>query len=532
VALARYAPVLARYAAALAGVVVMTLIIAVTLSVTGVQKLSILYLIVVLAAATKLGRGPAIFASLAAFLIYDWSFTEPYHEFTIQDPNEWISLVLFLITAVIASELAANERMRALQAERREREAVVLFDALRLMSGADLDAALRALAERVRTELHAAAVGIDLFIVGDPRAATAGEAEPASLIARSGPDRTELMEPGHAPTATRRGSTGRWVRIVPPQRAPAFEAMGRWRRYVVPMRVGDRGVGRIVLVRSAEQSHFGQLEDRFLGVIASQLALLVQRVESERSASEAELLRQASELKTAVLNAVSHDLRTPLASIIASAGSLAQHDVPWSEEDRDAFVTAIEQEAGRLDRIVGNLLDLSRIESGVLRPDLALHDVGTLIRDVVARIEARTTGHPILVDVPDDLAPVPLDAVEIDQVLSNLIENAIKYAPAGTSVEVAARRSDDEIVVSVADHGPGIPPEEIDRLFEPFYRIRGTARGRSGLGLGLAVSKGLIQAHGGRISVERREGGGARFAFALRAAAGAEPASPRVSVGA
>ncbi|HZC31586.1 MAG TPA: DUF4118 domain-containing protein, partial [Gaiellaceae bacterium] len=450
--------VILRYGAAFVGVVVMSLVIDLILSSTGVQRLSILYLIVVLVAATRLGRGPAIFASLAAFVVYDWSFTEPYHQLAIRDPDEWISLVLFLITAVITSELAANERSRAAQAEQREREAVVLFDALRLMSGPDLDRALEVLAERVRTELKAGATAVELSIGDRRHVAVAGSGDPLVLLHRGSAERAAVMQPGQEPTAARAGTIGRWVRIVPPGRAPTFEVMGPWQRQVVPIRVGDRTVGRITLVRTGGVNPFGGVEDRFLGVLATELGLLVQRVESERAASEAELLRQASELKTAVLNAVSHDLRTPLASIIASAGSLRQQDVHWSDEDREAFAAAIEQEAQRLARIVGGLLDLSRIESGVLRPERALHDVETLVDDVIGRIGVRAKDHPIDVHIAPELPPIPLDAVEIDQVLSNLIENALKYSPAGSPIEVDARRLDGEIVVGVADRGPGIPP--------------------------------------------------------------------------
>lgn len=513
----RYAPAFARYAAALAGVIVMTVVIGLVLSVTGVQQLSILYLIVVLAAATKLGRRPAILASLAAFVVYDWSFTQPYHELTIQDPSEWISLVLFLITAIIASEIAANERVRADQAQRREREAVVLFDALRLISGPDLDKALAVLAERARSELNAGAVGIELAVDDDRHAAVAGAGDQLALLPRGALERSAVMQPGHEPTVTRAGATGRWVRIVPPQRGAGFEvdATGAWRRHIVPVRAGERTVGRIALVRPAGAAAFGKTEDRFLGVIAAQLGLVVQRAESERAAREAELFREASELKTAVLNAVSHDLRTPLASIIASAGSLRQHDVQWTDEDREAFVAAIEQEARRLDRIVGNLLDLSRLESGVLRPDRSLHDVGTLVHDVVARIAPRAPLHRIDVRVAGDLPPVPLDAVEIDQVLSNLIENAVKYSPAHTAIDVEGVMAENEVVITVADRGPGIPETESARLFAPFYRVSGPGWRRSGLGLGLAVAKGLVDAHGGRIWAEPRDGGGTLFAFAL-----------------
>jgi len=279
--------------------------------------------------------------------------------------------------------------------------------------------------------------------------------------------------------------------------------------------IGLKGqrIGAIVLVRRPGATAFSTSDDRLLSAVANQLALTLERLRLQREATEAEILRKTDELRTALLNAVSHDLRTPLSSIIASAGSLLQTDVQWSDEERREFARAIEQDAERLNRLVGNLLDLSRIEAGSIRPEKAWHDLGSLIDEVAGRLGG-TNGEGVAVDVAAGLPPVSFDYVEIDQVLTNLIENAGKHTPRTTEITVTARVEDGEAVVVVSDRGAGIPPETIPRLFEPFYRGRG-ADGTLGSGLGLAIARGLVEAHGGRIWAENRPGGGARFAFTL-----------------
>ena len=176
-------------------------------------------------------------------------------------------------------------------------------------------------------------------------------------------------------------------------------------------------------------------------VVANQLGLTLERLQLQREANEAEVLRRTDELRTALMNAVSHDLRTPLASIIASAGSLQQSDVQWTETERREFLNAIEQEAERLNRLVGNLLDLSRIEAGSLRPEMGWYDLGSLVEEVVGRLRFLTAAHEVSVEIPSDLPPIQFDYVEIDQVLTNLIENAIKYTPAGSEIRVTVQRS-------------------------------------------------------------------------------------------
>jgi two-component system sensor histidine kinase KdpD len=230
---------------------------------------------------------------------------------------------------------------------------------------------------------------------------------------------------------------------------------------------------------------------------------------------QAEVLQRTDALKTTLLNAVSHDLRTPLASIIASAGSLRQRDVDWTDAERESFAADIEGEATRLSRIVTNLLDLSRVESGTLRPDRGWYDLSALVDDVVGRLRPLAATHELRVSVPDDLPPVPLDYVEIDEVLSNLLENALRHTPAGSHVDIDARIVDGHAVIEVSDDGPGIAAEALPHVFDPFVRLSVAPGAKGGIGLGLAVARGLVEAHGGQITAQRRGGGGTTFRFTL-----------------
>ena len=503
------------YAGALAAVAFVSVVIGVVIGRTNIANISMLYLIAVLASAAAFGLGPAIVASVAAFLTFDWFFIEPIHKFTVDDPAEWLSLILLLVTAVITGSLAGEQRRRARQAAQREREAVVLYDVVRLMGDPDLSQALQAVAERLRSELHLLAVAIDVSgdwrsakraVAGDPNALP-----PADISAQTP---SEMLVGAGAPTGVRAGMPGRWVRVVPPHSRVVDATDGR-HLHVVPVQSGDRPVGVLTLAHPNDALEFSGADDRLLSAVAAQVGLAVERRQLRRDATEAEILRRTDDLKTALLNAVSHDLRTPLASIMASAGGLLQENVSWSDEERKEFARAIEHEARRLNQLVGNLLDLSRIEAGSLQLEKGWYDLGVLVDEVLGRLRPLTRQHQVVVDIPEDLEPVPLSYVEIDQVLSNLIENATKYASTGTEIRLSARREGDEIRVEVSDQGPGIPPEALSHLFEPFYRV---SRGRSqpkGTGVGLAVARGLVEAHGGRIWAENRPEGGARFIFTL-----------------
>lgn len=470
-----------------------------------IGNFSMLYLVGVLLTAAFFGRGAAILASVLAFLAFDFFFVEPVHHFTVADPAEYVALVLFLFTAVVTGTLAGLLRERAREADDRRREAVVLYDVARLLAGPDLDVALPAAARRLTEALDLSGLVVSPADPLDRQLAYGEEAIVAAL--RAAPVGGRLL--AGDPKADERG---RWVTVVPPYRTS--DAQDNVGTHAVPLLVGEVRIGTLVVRRRAGGTALRAADDRLLAAAGTQLTQAIERERLRGEALEAEVLRRTDELKSALLDAVSHDLRTPLASILAASGSLRQRDVEWSDEQRAEFADSIDEEARRLDRLVGDLLDLSRIEAGVLSPRKGWYDVGALVEDVTGRLRPLTAAHRVRVQIPEDLPPVLLDYVEIDQVLSNLIENAAKYAPAGTEIDVSAAVDGDTVRIEVADRGPGIPPAEARNVFAPFRRLRRDLRA-SGTGLGLAIARRLVEAHGGRIGVEPRSGGGSRFVVTL-----------------
>ena len=486
---------------AVAAVAAVTVVIAETLGSRPSVSAAMLYLVAVLASALFLGRGPAVVAAVGAFLCFNWFFVEPLHHLSVDDPRDLLALFVFLLVAVVTGELVAGQRERAEQARREERDSTLLYEIVRTLGADEIRPALQRSAERLRDHLSLAALSIDAGVIAG--AITTGEPGARAILASTNARRQLLGPPDSS-------GRPRWIRIATqPQRtedrSPTVST--------IPLTARGRRVGAINLASSPARS-FDAHELRLLNSAAAQIATAVDRDELRRRAVEAEVLRRGDEVKNALLGAVSHDLRTPLASILASASSLRERDVQWTEGEREGFLTDIEAEARRLDRLVGHLLDVSRVQGGSLRPDRAWHDAGALVEDVAARIRATASGRDVVTRIPDDLAPGFLDYVEIDQVLTNLIENAVKHAPAGTDVDVTVEPVDGELRFRVEDRGPGLSPDQAVRAFEPFTQI-GSRAGETGVGLGLAIAKRLIEAHGGRIWYEPRPGGGSRFVFTL-----------------
>jgi two-component system sensor histidine kinase KdpD len=499
------------YAVALLLTALVTGAIALVRQAANVGNISMLYLLAVLLTAIAFGSLPAIFASVVSFFAFDYFFIEPTHRLTVSNAEEWVALGVLLVTGVITGELAAALRRRAREAERRRREAVVLYDVVRLMQTPDIREALASVAGRLREELAVAAVVVDF----GPQAplslrAEAGEADALRIAESSAASPAQILS---IVPATGRAASGRWVRVVPPRLFVPSRRQDRLKR--VSIQLQGCQVGNLILVSEPDAAPLSSADDRLLLAVSDQLGLAVERSRLREVATEAEVLQRTDELKTALLNAVSHDLKTPLASILASAGSLLQEDVTWTKEERRQFARAIEEDAGYLNRLVTNLLDLSRIEAGALRPDREWHDIGALIEDVLGRLRPLTAGHPIAAVIPEDVPPVPLDYLQIGDVLFNLIENAAKHTPAETEIRVSARRTGGEVQVEVVDKGPGVPAAELQRVFDPFFRAHKRDSRAKGMGLGLAVARGLVEANGGRIWAENVNGGGARFAFTL-----------------
>jgi two-component system sensor histidine kinase KdpD len=260
-----------------------------------------------------------------------------------------------------------------------------------------------------------------------------------------------------------------------------------------------------------------------LDAFASQAALAIERAQLAEQARQAEVLQATEKLQTALLNSISHDLRTPLVSITGALSSLQEDDVELDEATRRSLVENAREEAERLNRLVGNLLDMTRIEAGALKVAREPCDVQDVIGTALESLDDWLRSRPLTVDVPSDLPLVPMDFVLMAQVLVNLLDNALKYSPPGTPIEVHAYMDGSEAHIQVADRGVGIPPDDLERVFDKFYRVQQPGQ-VTGTGLGLSICRGIVEAHGGRIWANNRDGGGTAVTVTLPLHASSEVA--------
>ncbi len=463
----------------------------------GLNDASPAYLLAVVAVAVLRGTGPAVATAVGAFFVYDFFYIEPLYTFTVRDPAEWLNLLLLLVVGVVVGRLAGRERDRAVAAIEGEREASAMFNiSFTLASQRDTASALGSIAGQVRDEVRASRVWI---VVGDMIVAdtTDQAGTPVSPVVYT----VLRRRPGDEPAE--------WVRVHAPARAPKSAHDPAEQSFQVVVTAGDRTYGAVWVIRPRGLGPPDLGETRVLAAAADQIGGSLERDRLQRDATSAEVSRRSEALKSALLDSVSHDLRTPLASIRAAAGTLMDPDVEWPPEQRREFAASIDHEAEWLNRLVTNLLDMSRVEAGELRPSLAILALSDIVAEAVRRSASSLAGHPVEVRIPPDLPPVLVDEVFLGQVLANALDNAAKYGGAGVPIRVSARSLDDRVRVVVEDGGPGVPPETLPRLFEKFYRVPRKGEGsRRGTGIGLAVVRGLVEAMGGRVEARSSELGG------------------------
>jgi len=276
-----------------------------------------------------------------------------------------------------------------------------------------------------------------------------------------------------------------------------------------------RGVVGVLGISPVDPSkHLTRDQLRTLAAFANQIGLAIERASLAKQARQAELLEATEKLQSALLNSISHDLRTPLVSITGALSSLADDQLLLDESSRRSLIETAGEEADRLNRLVGNLLDMTRLESGAMRIKKEACDIQDLVGSALDDLGGRLGDRPIQIDIPQDLPLIPLDFVLIERVLVNVIDNALKYSPADTTIEISAHIASAYIEIDVADRGTGIPSEDLTRIFDKFYRVQ-RPDNVSGTGLGLSISKGIVQALGGFIAAENREGGGTIITISL-----------------
>jgi two-component system, OmpR family, sensor histidine kinase KdpD len=448
------------------------------------------FLVVVVAAAAAGGLGPGTAAALLGFLAFDFLFLPPYRTFIVSERQDYVSLGVYLGIAMVVSYLVGALERRRRQAERGEQETRRLYElSSSLVAHGSLEDTLNSVVHTVRSLFDLAGCAIVLPDGDQLRiAASDGEVSKAlatNLTAQVRAAGTGDLQPGQALT--------------------------------VPLRAGAEPVGALVVVAGGPGSPvFGEAERRVLATFANQAALALDQGRQEEQRARTRALEETDRLRTALLNSVSHDLRTPLASIKASVSSLLDPEVRWSEEERREFLTTIDQEADRLNRLVHNLLDMSRIEAGALDLRLQETSVAEVAGPVVRRARSLSS-HRIDVDMPESLPPVIADPVLLEQVLTNLLDNARRYA-GGSPLALVARERGDTVELRVIDHGPGIPVPERERVFDQFYRLKAGGRRPEGTGMGLAICRGIVDALEGSLRVETTPGGGATFILSLPAA--------------
>lgn len=476
------------------------------------------YLLVVLAGATLGGLGPGIFTSVAGFLTFNFFFLPPYYTFAVGSPQDIVALFVFLIVAGVTSELVGRLREREREARRRATEAGALSAlSTQLLSELTLDTVLATVVEQVTRvfDLRSAAMllpdGAGTLLLRHVYPNDAG----GHYLA----NREHVAVAAHVfatSVATGVGTAHRTFRPHGPDSARGY-AQPRSRRVLyIPVRAARRAVG-VMGVMAGRDTDFTDHERYLLATFANQAALAIDRARLIEEATRAAALEEADHLKSALLAAVSHDLRTPLASIKASATSLLQEEITWDAATQREFLTAIDEETDRLTRLVGSLLNLTRIQGGALKPEKEWYDMGELVASVTDRLAPLLETHSLCVRVAPDLPLVAFDFVEMDQVLTNLIENAAKYSDPGTAIDVDADCIDLGVRIRVRDRGFGIPATDLPHVFDPFYRVRSDRRTRriGGAGIGLAICKGFVEAHDGTIAVESDVGEGSIFTFTL-----------------
>jgi two-component system sensor histidine kinase KdpD len=412
-----------------------------------VLSLGVLYIFAVLPIAIVWGLGLGVATAVASMLAFNFFFLPPLYTLTLADSRNWFALAVFLVTAVVVSELATRSRREA-------RESALLA--------------------RIATSLlEHGSVSSELDRIG-------AEAAQALQVERA---RIEL--------------------------GPGGDSQAAGESY--PLAVADRRVGMIHLGPSRRPS--ARVRRRLLPALASLLGVAIDRERLEREAVDAEALRRSDAMKTALLRAVSHDLRTPLMAILTSAGALRRDDLALDAEDRGELVDTIMGEAERLDRLVSNLLDLSRLQAGAAEPEPAVWAIDDVVLQALDSVDG--VGDRVEVSLPEDeSAAVRVDLHQIERVIANLIENALRYSPANEPVRVQVSEAGSEVLVRVVDRGAGIAPNESERIFEPFQRGARSTQVR-GAGLGLAIARGFAEANGGRVWAESRAGQGAAFVLAL-----------------
>ncbi|MGQ0585084.1 MAG: DUF4118 domain-containing protein [Reyranella sp.] len=468
-------------------------------SLIDLPNISLVFVVPVLAAAVRHGLVPSLWVSGLSVLAYNFFFIPPLYLFTISDPANVVALFFFMVVAVVASALAVRTRTQTESARREARTTAELYAFSRKIAGViELDDLLWIVVTHLARLLKAEVV---ILMPEQQKLATRAAFPPDSEL-----NEADLAAARWSWDADR--AAGRGTDTLPG---------GRW--LFVPIRT-SRSVVAIIGVLPQKQDHtLSAGERRLLEAVGNQAAVAVERVTLAKDIDQAQLGAERERMRSAMLTSVSHDLRTPLASIIGSLSSLRSYGARYDAATREELLGTALAEAERLDRFVGNLLDMTRLDAGAIVPKREAVEVGDLVSTTLRRAQPLLKGHAVASIVPSGMPALSLDFVLAEQVLFNLLDNAAKYALAGGRIEVEAHRAGDRVEIVVRDEGPGIAADQLDRIFHKFHRVQDGDRRLAGTGLGLAIARGFVEVQGGTITARNRaDRSGAEFVVSYPAA--------------
>jgi two-component system, OmpR family, sensor histidine kinase KdpD len=473
---------LAPYAVAIAGAAAITAVIGLVAPAATPSALSSLYLLLVLWLAARWGRGPAITGSVVAFLLYDFFFVPPVGTFTVRGPAEVLELAVLLAVALVTSQLAASQRRAQATAEALAKDSRALYDlATSMLRANDVAHALTLVCDGALTS-----PAVERFAVVGDAGQVAGSPLTADELKQAGWSRDRAQAVG---IAIKDGA------VVPMKTHGGAPSLA-----YLPLQSGV-----IVLALKNDQTEAAEM--RMLAALIGLADLLLDRRRATVEAERARGFEASDRLKAAILSSLSHELKSPIAALRAGLTALIAPQAGLQDEQRE-LLGDLDRQATRLDRMVGDLLALSRLEAG-LEMEREPHSLAEVVGGSLREVRPQLKGHEVTVRIPDDLPPVDVDEMQLGRLFSNLLENAVEWAPPEGGIEVGAIVIDGHVEAWVENDGPPIAPVDLERIFDTFWTRRA-----SGTGLGLAIVKRVVDAHGGVIRAENRRRG-PRFTFTL-----------------
>jgi two-component system sensor histidine kinase KdpD len=477
----------------------------------GEANLIMVYLLGVLAVALRAGRGPSALAAVLSVLCFNFFFVEPRLTFAVTDTRYLITFSVMLIVGFVVGTLTVRFRQQAEVARARERRTAALYALSRELAGArGLENLLGAAVSHLN-EVFGSQVVV-LLPTASGRLQPWGQVTGWSRILEA----RQLYMPSLSEQAV-----AQWVYDHSEMAGLGTNTLPSAEAIYLPLAGSQRTVGVLGVRPRQSRQLWAPEQMRLLETFVSQTAIAIERAMLAEETQHAQITAETERMRAALLSSVSHDLRTPLATITGANSSLVHSYASLDDATRIELAQTALHEAERLNHLVGNLLDMTRLEAGAIQVQKEWQPLEEVVGAALARLEstpddaAALSAHPLTVELPADLPLVPLDGVLIEQVLINLLDNALKHTPPGTPIIVRAWSNPGEMIVEIADRGPGLPPGTERQVFDKFYQGRPAASGRGGVGLGLAICRGMVEAHGGRIWAGAADGGGALFRFTL-----------------